>query len=177
MLLTRSRSIEIDAKNNLGFTPLMKAALQGRTRCAKLLLFAGKHIAMIFHTRDTHYVCVINMLIDPPNLYYYQVMLLSICNIFLIMIGASPVETDYGRGFRAEQWSRFCGRYSCAEMIEKCARVRLLEKATSCKWSHDSLPFDKTKVTRTRTNPAQTPPQSPTDGGEYNLLPTAILLT
>lgn len=42
MLLTRSRSIEIDAKNNLGFTPLMKAALQGRTRCAKLLLFAGK---------------------------------------------------------------------------------------------------------------------------------------
>lgn len=42
MLLTRSRSIEIDAKNALGFTPLMKAALQGRTRCAKLLLFAGK---------------------------------------------------------------------------------------------------------------------------------------
>lgn len=44
MLLTRSRSIAIDARNNLGFTPLMKAALQGRTRCAKLLLFAGEYL-------------------------------------------------------------------------------------------------------------------------------------
>lgn len=42
MLLTRSRSLSVDAKNNLGFTPLMKSALQGRIRCAKLLLFAGK---------------------------------------------------------------------------------------------------------------------------------------
>lgn len=41
MLLTKSRDMSIDAKNNLGFTPLMKAALQGRTKCAKLLLFAG----------------------------------------------------------------------------------------------------------------------------------------
>ncbi|XP_065093757.1 uncharacterized protein LOC135714342 isoform X2 [Ochlerotatus camptorhynchus] len=63
MLITKCRSLVIDPKNNLGFTPLMKAALQGRTRCAKLLLFAG----------------------------------------------ASPVETDTGRGFRAEQWARFCG--------------------------------------------------------------------
>lgn len=42
MLLTRSRSVAIDARNHMGFTPLMKAALQGRTRCAKLLLFAGE---------------------------------------------------------------------------------------------------------------------------------------
>lgn len=41
-MLTRCRGIEIDAKNNLGFTALMKAALQGRNKCAKLLLFAGK---------------------------------------------------------------------------------------------------------------------------------------
>lgn len=47
MLLTRSRSIEIDTKNNLGFTPLMKAALQGRTRSAKLLLFAGKNYTQL----------------------------------------------------------------------------------------------------------------------------------
>lgn len=104
-------------------------------------------------------LCHSHPLLLPSNVTFYL-------QFFSIMIGASPVEIDYGRGFRAEQWSRFCGRYSCAEMIEKCARVRLLEKATSCKWSHDSLPFDKTKVTRTRTNPAQTPPQSPTDGGE-----------
>lgn len=42
MLLTKCKGINIDAKNNLGFTPLMKAALQGRTKTAKLLLFAGK---------------------------------------------------------------------------------------------------------------------------------------
>uniref|UniRef100_A0A7G3A8L6 Putative 26s proteasome regulatory complex subunit psmd10 n=1 Tax=Lutzomyia longipalpis TaxID=7200 RepID=A0A7G3A8L6_LUTLO len=109
MLLSRSRSIVVDAKNNLGFTPLMKAALQGRTKCAKLLLFAG----------------------------------------------ASPVETDSGRGMRPEQWAKFCGRYSCAEMIEKCARSRLLEKTSSCKWSNDSLALDKPAVSRSRTNPSQ----------------------
>lgn len=99
MLITKCRSLVIDPKNNLGFTPLMKAALQGRTRCAKLLLFAG----------------------------------------------ASPVETDTGRGFRAEQWARFCGRHTCAETIEQCARARLLDKSAPCgKWSHDiNLPGEK----------------------------------
>lgn len=41
MLITRCRSLKVDFKNNMGLTPLMKAALQGRTKCAKLLLFAG----------------------------------------------------------------------------------------------------------------------------------------
>lgn len=35
----------MDARNASGFTPLMKAALQGRTKCAKILLFAGKLIS------------------------------------------------------------------------------------------------------------------------------------
>ncbi|XP_058838565.1 uncharacterized protein LOC131694135 isoform X2 [Topomyia yanbarensis] len=108
MLITKCRSLVIDPKNNLGFTPLMKAALQGRTRCAKLLLFAG----------------------------------------------ASPVETDTGRGFRAEQWARFCGRHSCAETIEQCARARLLDKSTPCgKWSHDiNLPIEKNALKATRSS-------------------------
>lgn len=42
-LASRCRGVEIDARNNLGFTPLMKAALQGRNKCAKLLLFAGRY--------------------------------------------------------------------------------------------------------------------------------------
>lgn len=42
-LLSRcQQGLEVDARNHLGFTPLMKAALQGRNKCAKLLLFAGK---------------------------------------------------------------------------------------------------------------------------------------
>ncbi|XP_039286804.1 photoreceptor ankyrin repeat protein [Nilaparvata lugens] len=84
-LLSRCSGIEVDARNHLGFTPLMKAAIQGRTKCAKLLLFAG----------------------------------------------ASPTMRDTGRGLRAEQWARFCGRYVCADVIEKLSRHRLLERTTS----------------------------------------------
>ena len=90
-----------------------------------------------------------------------------------MLTGSSPVEIDYGRGFRAEQWSRFCGRFSCAEMIEKCARVRLLEKTTSCKWSHDAQTFETNKLSRTKTNPVssvapagQTPSPTANDAGE-----------
>ncbi|XP_065340643.1 photoreceptor ankyrin repeat protein-like isoform X2 [Cloeon dipterum] len=83
LLLSRCSSVEVDSRNSLGFTPLMKAALQGRTKCAKLLLFAG----------------------------------------------ASPALRDLGRGFRAEQWARYCGRHMCAEVIDKFSRHRLLERA------------------------------------------------
>lgn len=38
---------------------------------------------------------------------------------------------DTGRGLRAEQWARFCGRYVCADVIEKLSRHRLLERTTS----------------------------------------------
>jgi len=40
-LLHHFRRVRIDQCNKLGFTALMKSAIQGRTRCAKLLLFAG----------------------------------------------------------------------------------------------------------------------------------------
>ena len=40
-LLHHFRRVRIDQYNKLGFTALMKSAIQGRTRCAKLLLFAG----------------------------------------------------------------------------------------------------------------------------------------
>jgi ankyrin repeat protein len=42
VLLRHFRHVRIDQCNRLGFTALMKAAIQGRTRCAKLLLFAGE---------------------------------------------------------------------------------------------------------------------------------------
>lgn len=34
---------------------------------------------------------------------------------------------------RAEQWARFCGRHSCAEIIEKWARTRNLESVSTNK--------------------------------------------
>lgn len=52
--------------------------------------------------------------------------------------GASPTVRDTGRGLRAEQWARFCGRYNCADAIEKLARNRLLERTTSYgRWGSD----------------------------------------
>lgn len=38
---------------------------------------------------------------------------------------------DTGRGLRAEQWARYCGRYLCADVIEKYARNKLLSKTAS----------------------------------------------
>jgi len=52
-LLRHFRHVHIDQCNKLGFTALMKAAIQGRTRCAKLLLFAGNSLSLLF-TRSPH---------------------------------------------------------------------------------------------------------------------------
>jgi len=41
-LLRHFRRVCIDQCNKLGFTALMKAAIQGRTKCAKLLLASGR---------------------------------------------------------------------------------------------------------------------------------------
>ncbi|XP_041374862.1 photoreceptor ankyrin repeat protein-like [Gigantopelta aegis] len=41
ILLQDYKGIKIDHANKLGFTALMKAAIQGRTDCARLLLYAG----------------------------------------------------------------------------------------------------------------------------------------
>ena len=41
MMLQDFKGIRIDQPNRLGCTALMKAAIQGRTDCARLLLYAG----------------------------------------------------------------------------------------------------------------------------------------
>lgn len=47
--------------------------------------------------------------------------------------GSSPIEIDYKRQLRAEQWARFCGRHSCAELIEKWSRTRNLDRESLSK--------------------------------------------
>ena len=42
-LINDFRKIRIDQKNRAGMTALIKAAIQGRTKCAKTLLYAGKY--------------------------------------------------------------------------------------------------------------------------------------
>lgn len=46
-MLLQQNKVQIDAKNIFGFTPLMKAAIQGHLRCAKALLLAGKPFIVI----------------------------------------------------------------------------------------------------------------------------------
>lgn len=65
------------------------------------------------------------------------------CNILFEIVGSSPNEIDYKRQLRAEQWARFCGRHSCAELIEKWSRTRNLDKEmisiAKDQDSHDSV--------------------------------------
>lgn len=60
---------------------------------------------------------------------------------------------------RAEQWARFCGRHSCADVIDKCTRVPQLNKESPFKWSHETFAVSKEKPVkgRARANSAQTP--------------------
>ena len=53
LLLRRFHRLHVDQCNKLGFTALMKAAIQGRTRCAKLLLFAGLYITLYYSDSDS----------------------------------------------------------------------------------------------------------------------------
>ena len=47
-LLHNFRRVRIDQTNHLGFTALMKAAINGRERAAKILIFAGLTLQMHF---------------------------------------------------------------------------------------------------------------------------------
>lgn len=68
-----------------------------------------------------------------------------------LLTGASPLETDPKRQYRADQWAKFCGQHSCADLIEKCARAKgLLEKSPSNKWISGES-FDKKIITRSNT--------------------------
>lgn len=85
------------------------------------------------------------------------------------MIGASPVETDPGRGFRADQWARYTGRHTCAEMIETTSRAKLLEKSTSSsKWANDVNA--KSKISNTSPLSVSGQQQQQHSGGDNTFL-------
>ena len=48
LLLSRfAGELDVNCRNRTGLTPLMKAALQGRTRCAKSLIVAGNNTSIL----------------------------------------------------------------------------------------------------------------------------------
>lgn len=81
------------------------------------------------------------------------------------MIGASATATDPTRGFRADQWARYCGRHQTAEMIETVARAKLLDKSTSNKWTHDVIPRSKTTSSMSQNILQQHQPQQQSHSG------------
>lgn len=131
--------------DNEGNTPLHFAAQAGQTECLNVLLQRCPDIE-----------------IDARNTLGFTPLMKAAlqgrtkCAKILLFAGANPTLRDHGRGLRAEQWARFCGRYVCAEVIERFARHRLLERTTSCRWG--SEPELAAKVLQGKVTPIPTTP-------------------
>ncbi|XP_025987756.2 uncharacterized protein LOC105196081 isoform X3 [Solenopsis invicta] len=118
--------VDPNLPDNEGNTPLHFAAQAGQTECLNILLERCPDIE-----------------VDARNTLGFTPLMKAAlqgrtkCAKILLFAGANPTLRDHGRGLRAEQWARFCGRYVCAEMIERFARHRLLERTTSCRWGSE----------------------------------------
>ncbi|EZA58928.1 Ankyrin repeat domain-containing protein 33B [Ooceraea biroi] len=137
--------VDPNLPDNEGNTPLHFAAQAGQTECLNILLQRCPDIE-----------------VDARNTLGFTPLMKAAlqgrtkCAKILLFAGANPTLRDHGRGLRAEQWARFCGRYMCAEVIERFARHRLLERTTSCRWG--SEPELAAKVLQGKVTPIPTAP-------------------
>ncbi|KOX78445.1 Ankyrin repeat domain-containing protein 33B, partial [Melipona quadrifasciata] len=144
--------LDPNVPDNEGNTPLHFAAQAGQTECLNILLQRCPDIQ-----------------VDARNASGFTPLMKAAlqgrtkCAKILLFAGANPTLRDHGRGLRAEQWARFCGRYVCAEVIERFARHRLLERSTSCRWG--SEPELAAKVLQGKVMPLPTAPLSPPSSG------------
>ncbi|KAL6256209.1 hypothetical protein P5V15_012325 [Pogonomyrmex californicus] len=143
--------VDPNLPDNEGNTPLHFAAQAGQTECLNILLQRCPDIE-----------------VDARNTLGFTPLMKAAlqgrtkCAKILLFAGANPTLRDHGRGLRAEQWARFCGRYVCAEMIERFARHRLLERTTSCRWG--SEPELAAKVLQGKVTPIPTTPLPQSSG-------------
>lgn len=144
--------VDPNIPDNEGNTPLHFAAQAGQTECLNVLLQRCTEIEL-----------------DARNVSGFTPLMKAAlqgrtkCAKILLFAGANPTLRDHGRGLRAEQWARFCGRYVCAEVIERFARHRLLERSTSCRWG--SEPELAAKVLQGKVVPIPTSPLVPPSSG------------
>ncbi|XP_036139972.1 protein HOS4 isoform X2 [Monomorium pharaonis] len=143
--------VDPNLPDNEGNTPLHFAAQAGQTECLNILLERCPDIE-----------------VDARNTLGFTPLMKAAlqgrtkCAKILLFAGANPTLRDHGRGLRAEQWARFCGRYACAEMIERFARHRLLERTTSCRWG--SEPELAAKVLQGKVTPIPPTPLPQSSG-------------
>ncbi|KOC61508.1 Ankyrin repeat domain-containing protein 33B, partial [Habropoda laboriosa] len=146
------QGVDPNIPDNEGNTPLHFAAQAGQTDCLNVLLQNCPDIE-----------------VDARNASGFTPLMKAAlqgrtkCAKILLFAGANPTLRDHGRGLRAEQWARFCGRYVCAEVIERFARHRLLERSTSCRWG--SEPELAAKVLQGKLIPVPTTPLLPSSSG------------
>ncbi|KAG7211211.1 hypothetical protein KM043_010529 [Ampulex compressa] len=144
--------VDPNLPDNEGNTPLHFAAQAGQTECLNVLLQRCSDIE-----------------VDARNTLGFTPLMKAAlqgrtkCAKILLFAGANPTLRDHGRGLRAEQWARFCGRYVCAEVIERFARHRLLERSTSCRWG--SEPELAAKVLQGKVTPIPAGPLPPPSSG------------
>ncbi|KAH0946496.1 hypothetical protein HN011_012243 [Eciton burchellii] len=141
--------VDPNLPDNEGNTPLHFAAQAGQTECLNILLQRCPDIE-----------------VDARNTLGFTPLMKAAlqgrtkCAKILLFAGANPTLRDHGRGLRAEQWARFCGRYMCAEVIERFARHRLLERTTSCRWGSEPELAAKVLQGKVTPIPAAPLPQS-----------------
>ncbi|KAF5305262.1 hypothetical protein FQA39_LY09227 [Lamprigera yunnana] len=119
-LILQLPNLDPNHSDNEGNTPLHFAAQAGQVECLNVLLSRCKGIE-IDARNNLGFTPLMKAALQGRNK----------CAKVLLFAGANPTLRDSGRGFRADQWARFCGRYVCADVIEKHARQRLLERSTS----------------------------------------------
>ncbi|XP_044014558.1 uncharacterized protein LOC122856783 isoform X2 [Aphidius gifuensis] len=132
--------------DNEGNTPLHFAAQAGQVECLNILL--QRNIEIELDARNIH---------GFTPLMKAAIQGRTKCAKILLFAGANPTLKDHGRGLRAEQWARYCGRHACADTIEKFSRHRLIDR-TSCRWG--SEPELATKVLQGKIIPIQQVPMT-----------------
>lgn len=127
-LILQLPNLDPNRPDNEGNTPLHFAAQAGQVECLNVLLSRCKGIE-IDARNNLGFTPLMKAALQGRNK----------CAKVLLFAGANPTLRDSGRGLRADQWARFCGRYVCADVIEKHARQRLLERSTSYgNWGSDN---------------------------------------
>ncbi|MGH0169723.1 UNVERIFIED_CONTAM: hypothetical protein FKN15_057199 [Acipenser sinensis] len=119
-LLNYYPGLDIERRNVHGFTPLMKAAMQGRAECVRTLLLAG-HITILNYLLNYYP----GLDIERRNVHGFTPLMKAAmqgraeCVRTLLLAGADFQATDPGRMLTPREWALFTGRFETAYLIHR----------------------------------------------------------